>query len=216
MKEYTSIEITSSDLSLDEIINIDNFIHFKYLDNNHKIVQFSGRPIEVKDGAILFNTQTYYHRIPLSQGNEGTQVEVFADFRKTNKIADGLIKKKFYEPAIKSDWKIKSQIENSTRIIAADIPLNKSERQILVLGLKPLAMEDKWFIYVEDDVISCVRSWTGIEIYKAKIEQISEDKWQIKQVNVNSSFDVEDEFALDNFVSLITGQIKYYGQLLEY
>jgi len=36
-------------------------------------------------------------------------------------------------------------------------------------GLIPTAMEDKWFIYCENDCLHFHRSWTGLEMYRAPI-----------------------------------------------
>lgn len=40
------------------------------------------------------------------------------------------------------------------------------EWQRIVAGVVPRSMEDKWLMYVEDDVLRLVRSWTGYCIFE--------------------------------------------------
>ena len=45
-------------------------------------------------------------------------------------------------------------------------------------------MEDKWFVYFEDNKLYCHRSWTGSCIYIAEFE-LSEKSSQVVKVTVN-------------------------------
>jgi hypothetical protein len=66
--------------------------------------------------------------------------------------------------AERSDWQTKEL--PSKRIT---IPLNRSfspcEIQRMQAGLVPEQMEDKWFIYWQDDRLFFHRSWTGFCVY---------------------------------------------------
>src|SRR5262245_59257861 len=46
------------------------------------------------------------------------------------------------------------------------------EYEQLALGLVPGAMEDKWFIYLENDWLRFHRSWTGAYIYGLRLERV--------------------------------------------
>lgn len=46
---------------------------------------------------------------------------------------------------------------------------NAEQFSKLVKGIIPQQMEDKWFIYYENDWLFLHRSWTGFGIYKAQI-----------------------------------------------
>ena len=48
-------------------------------------------------------------------------------------------------------------------------PFEEYER--ICRGLKPETMEGKWFIYLEGDWVVFHRSWTGMCIYKIRLEQ---------------------------------------------
>ena len=82
------------------------------------------------------------------------------------------------KPAIKATWK-NSPMDHPKRI---DIHLLFTEKQFstLIEGLIPQQMEDKWFIYYEDEWLYFHRSWTGHGIYKAKISKVT-DGYSIKE-----------------------------------
>jgi len=39
-------------------------------------------------------------------------------------------------------------------------------------GVVPQAMEDKWFIYLDDEVLCFHRSWTGQPVYRIKFQEV--------------------------------------------
>lgn len=53
---------------------------------------------------------------------------------------------------------------------------NFSEKEFRTMkaGLIPEAMEDKWFVYFKDGHLLIHRSWTGMPVYKVKIQKIGE------------------------------------------
>jgi ADP-ribosylglycohydrolase len=71
------------------------------------------------------------------------------------------------ETATRSTW-INFPFDNPVRI---EISMSFTEKQfsLLKMGLIPRQMEDKWFVFFEDDWLYFHRSWTGHEIYRAKI-----------------------------------------------
>lgn len=71
------------------------------------------------------------------------------------------------EIATKSTRKI-YPIDNPKRI---DISLHFTDEQFAELkkGFIPYQMEEKWFIYFEDEWLYFHRSWTGYGFYKAQI-----------------------------------------------
>ena len=69
----------------------------------------------------------------------------------------------------KTTWQ-NHPIENPKRI---EISLHFTEKQFskFIKGFIPQQMEDKWFIYFENDWLYFHRSWTGFGIYKAKLKK---------------------------------------------
>ncbi|MDR6196687.1 hypothetical protein [Siphonobacter sp. SORGH_AS_0500] len=81
-------------------------------------------------------------------------------------------------PATKATWEI-FPMDHPKRI---DIYLLFTDRQFstLVEGLIPQQMEDKGFIYYENEWLYFHRSWTGHGRYKAKINEVT-DGYSIKE-----------------------------------
>ncbi|WP_260923217.1 hypothetical protein [Novosphingobium sp. 9] len=71
-----------------------------------------------------------------------------------------------------SDWK-RLPFEDMVAIpYRADFSQEQFEK--LSAGLLPRAMEDKWFVYLDDNELCFHRSWTGQGIYKIMIAQDGE------------------------------------------
>ena len=89
-----------------------------------------------------------------------------------------------------------------------EINLHFDEGQLkrLVKGLIPQRMEDKWFIYHEDDWLYFHRSWTGFGIYKARLIKENnsgsiKEFW--KESNQNKYGNSNDEKDIETFTFLI-------------
>jgi hypothetical protein len=54
--------------------------------------------------------------------------------------------------------------------LAFEAKFTQAEHEQLALGLIPGAMEDKWFIYLEDGWLRFHRSWSGAYIYALRLE----------------------------------------------
>lgn len=55
--------------------------------------------------------------------------------------------------------------------LAFEAQFTPIEYEQLALGLVPDAMEDKWFIYLENDWLRFHRSWTGAYIYALRLKR---------------------------------------------
>ncbi len=66
--------------------------------------------------------------------------------------------------ATSSSWKTVPLPEGRTTI-PLDRSFSKSEMRDIQVGVIPQEMEDKWFIYWEDDTLYFHRSWTGFCVY---------------------------------------------------
>ncbi|MDX2245610.1 MAG: hypothetical protein SF052_02460 [Bacteroidia bacterium] len=71
----------------------------------------------------------------------------------------------------------------------AELSLKKSftpeEFNRLKNGLIPREMEDKWFIFFEDNYLYFHRSWTGFEIFRIELAPQSDGSATIRQGWVN-------------------------------
>jgi hypothetical protein len=60
------------------------------------------------------------------------------------------------------------------------LPFTEEEYAKLQKGLIPTAMEDKWFIYCENDCLHFHRSWTGEEWYRAQIIDVNNESCRVE------------------------------------
>ena len=59
-------------------------------------------------------------------------------------------------------------------------------------GLIPEQMEDKWFIFLEGDILSFHRSWTGFCIYQIEFDQVG-DMYSVRRATANRCRDQYEE-----------------------
>lgn len=69
----------------------------------------------------------------------------------------------------KSDWNIKPMPAENVSL-SVNYTFTPGEMEKIKKGVLPLQMEDKWFIYFENDTLYCHRSWTGFCVYIAEFE----------------------------------------------
>lgn len=74
------------------------------------------------------------------------------------------------------------------------------------IGYIPGQMEDKWFIFFEDDFLYCCRSWTHTNVYKIKFKR-EKDIFEVTSLNLNpeiykdkSKINLEYEFKMAMFL----------------
>ena len=63
------------------------------------------------------------------------------------------------------------EIGEKTHSIATDIRFSDRQFARIRYGLYPEQMEDKWFVYYDDNRLHCYRSWTGMKVYEAEIKR---------------------------------------------
>lgn len=108
------------------------------------------------------------------------------------------------EIAIKTSWN-NYPIDNPKKI---EIELFFTDKQFskLTKGLIPKQMEDKWFVYYENEWLYFHRSWTGFGFYKAKLNK-EVDGYSIKEFwaerNKEKYENENDQADVENFVFLI-------------
>lgn len=75
----------------------------------------------------------------------------------------------------KSDWKtLEMPQENEEFILEGS--LSNEDIELIKEGFLPKEMEDKWFMYYEDDKLFIHRSWTGYCIYIVDTSEMSKLK----------------------------------------
>jgi hypothetical protein len=112
--------------------------------------------------------------------------------------------------ASRSSWEILPMPARKSRLLICR-SFTQNEFQQLAKGLIPESMDDKWFVFLENDWLYFHRSWTGACIYQIRIAD-KKEKYEITETWVNRNFrqyknisKVFDKFLL-NF--LINGLLK--------
>lgn len=88
------------------------------------------------------------------------------------------------------------------------ISLNIEQLTKLKLGLVPNEMEDKWFVYFENKTMHFHRSWTGYEIFKAKLNY-NDSGCQINEFCVEQNPEKYKELDDARNISLFKNHIDY-------
>jgi 8-oxo-dGTP pyrophosphatase MutT (NUDIX family) len=97
--------------------------------------------------------------------------------------------------AMRSDWQTQPM-----PVACAQLGLNRTfsadEMGKLRRGFIPEAMEEKWFVYYEDQTLFFHRSWTGVCIYQARVQELGDGGGQLISAVVNR--DPEQYTATDD------------------
>jgi len=112
-------------------------------------------------------------------------------------------------------YPIKSPKQINIADIAPGVALSFTEEQYQKLqkGLVPKVMEDKWYIYFENDCLYFHRSWTGLGILRAEI--IREDGGEGVKYSIKEFYAERDEIKNgdDLFDLDVLKQLIYWGLL---
>ncbi len=85
--------------------------------------------------------------------------------------------------AKRDSWKT-LPMPNAKKRLLVNKHFTQREFEQISLGLIPQRMEDKWFIYLEDDLLNFHRSWTGQSVYQVQFRQ-NQNEWEVFQTWVN-------------------------------
>jgi hypothetical protein len=119
--------------------------------------------------------------------------------------------------AVASDWKVIPLGEEKV-FIPIDLSFSLEEFRYIKKGHIPQCMDDRWFIYVEDERIHIHRSWTGIEIYDCLFNE-DENGISISGFFANRNWSQYNNQSEQHDIELLTyllySQIAFYSQILE-
>ena len=87
------------------------------------------------------------------------------------------------KPATSEDWNTKPLSAKRTSI-SLDRSFSQAEMDRIKQGLIPAQMEDKWFIYFDNNTLYLHRSWTGYCIYVVRFSDKG-DSWHMTEADVN-------------------------------
>lgn len=96
----------------------------------------------------------------------------------------------------KTDWKTEDMPQECEEFYM-DCTLSGEDIELIKEGHLPREMEDKWFVYYEDDRLYIHRSWTGYCIYIVDMSEpgrlkvtVNRNKEQYTQTSIESDKDM--------------------------
>lgn len=95
-----------------------------------------------------------------------------------------------WKKAARDDWQTAEMPPGKVRLSFARV-FSPAEFELLAIGFIPRAMEQKWFIFLENDNLYFHRSWTGIAVYQLLLARDGE-RYHVAKAWVNPK-------ALDDF-----------------
>ena len=88
--------------------------------------------------------------------------------------------------------------------------LSLSEWELLKRGLKPKVMEDKWFVFVEENIVYFARSWTGYCIFSIEIKILNDETVLLHEAKMESDKSIyRGDTPYNTLDGLITMVIRY-------
>ena len=88
------------------------------------------------------------------------------------------------------EWNnIKTKDFSQTHQFKANFRISENNYARIRHGLRPEAMEDKWFAYFDNDRICFHRSWTGAKIYEAEIHR-GDRYYEITEITVERDVEI--------------------------
>ena len=108
------------------------------------------------------------------------------------------------KPAQKEDWKT-IDLPSKRESLGIERSFTKNEMVQLSQGLIPKSMDDKWFIYLENNCIYFHRSWTGSCIYFIKLDKSESvfnviESWVNREPKEYSQLDINYDCKLLSFL----------------
>ncbi len=101
------------------------------------------------------------------------------------------------------EQKSKHQPIKTPRTISVNWTLDQEAYKQLQLGHIAREMEDKWNIYMENNTVHFLRSWTGMEIFNFMVQQNENGSYTVSQFEAEQdpeSFKETDEQAIKNML----------------
>lgn len=114
------------------------------------------------------------------------------------------------ELATKDKWKTKEM--SKPHKLDIELVINEIEFQKLKLGFVPASMDDKWFDYFYENWLYIHRSWTGIQIFKCKVTQLSKNEYVLNEVFVERDIEIYTQDNDDTDKYNFQSHIKFLTQ----
>jgi hypothetical protein len=170
----------------------------------------------IKDKVVercVVESQLFYENVSYNYIGQATQVNIYRKFKREEAISTGSIVSRYFEQVEKGDWKIEQELsEDNSKSITANILLSEKEKSFIEFGLKPLSMDDKWFLYFTNTKLHGIRSWTGQEVFQCHFEA-RDTQWVINKIQISDDWNETIEVKKSIIESLIKARLTVMKNL---
>lgn len=107
-----------------------------------------------------------------------------------------------------NDWKTRA-LPASVKELVFEREFSRVEMEQIQSGLVPKEMEDKWFIYYDNDSLNFHRSWTGHQIYKLTFTHLDTTS-KVTHILVNrdaSEYNEQDDIYDINLLNFLIDRL---------
>ena len=204
------IEINIEELNNDIKFHIGDKLYFSPMDGT-PFYNYMGVITAIHETLLTIDSQLFYEKIPFNIIGKNIRVNLNQTWRKDIPIGKGTINRRAFLQTKKDDWKIDRLLTNDNSVlISSDIKLSDDEKKFIEFGFRPLSMDDKWFLFWENNILHGIRSWTGIEMFRCFFEK-EDIQWRVDKIQTNDEFCNELKLTTEGMRNLIELLIK--GQL---
>ena len=108
----------------------------------------------------------------------------------------------------KNDWKTKPLPKNKIDLGYENFFWDSDAEKILS-GFKPGSMDDKWFVYSENEWVYFVRSWTGKHIFAIRLYGTPAGGYKVIESWVNGDTEEYNSSGRESDIEMVTNIIKW-------
>jgi len=130
--------------------------------------------------------------VPLSLVHAGTSLTLSKGIHIPTKgeLGKALVNRHWFEPATRTSWQNTPIPDANKTVLLYERVFTQKEFDRVKLGEIPVAMEDHWFAYFENNCLYWFRSWTGKGVFELYLEPQTKGAKVIKAIgNNDSAFD---------------------------
>lgn len=154
---------------------------------------------------------------PLSLLREGSVLTLSQGIHipSQGELGKASLKRRWFEPAIKTSWQNTPIPKDNKTDLEYKRTFTHKEYVRIKLGEIPVAMEDHWFAYFDNDCLYWFRSWTGKGVFELYFEAQTNEAKVIKTIGTDDpSFDMSLR-SVERLAGLMEGLIWHGGQIFD-
>lgn len=214
MKETLELEVISDHVSRENIAQ-GQALYYALTDSPLDY-QHLGEVMESRDSWVKIDTFLFDESIPHSQVGAGVTIFIANNKKSSLPLAKAKITKRYFRRVIRDDWRDNHFLSSDNEeLIDLEMIISDEQKTFFEYGMYPQSMDEKWFLFCEDDTFHFVHSWGSVEICKGDFVKIDEDQWKITAIKVEKN-DEQDKAETTAYVKrLIESYLSYSRRIME-